>query len=528
MPTLYESILKFENSSLSALYYENKTITYKKLIENIKKLVSYLRDKGIKSGDVVTTVLPNLPITIYLFYALNAIGAIQNIIYPLTPIDQIMDSLKRTSSNHCIMLLTEFESHKDLFINAKTNFYFVNPMHDNSFILRHLIFFKYKAPKNYPNLFLIDKFRSYQPATDIKNHDPSLGSIYLHSGGTTSTPKIIVLSDDSINNLAMKVDGIINHPLQGKSMLAVLPTFHGFGLGMGIHAPLANGASSALMMRFNSQKVIKWINQGKINFIIGVPELYRKLMNDPGFINSKLTNLEYSFVGGDNVHQSLIDNFNQLMIEHQSTNRLLEGYGLTETVTVCTVNTKEHFKKASVGQPLRDIELRIYDDNMNLLKNGEVGEVYISGNTLMNSYLDDEVSTNNTKINIDNRIFIKTGDLGYLDDDGFLFLKGRKKRMFIISGFNVYPGEVEKIVTEIDGVQSASLECFETPKIHLNLYIIKNRNYNKSEQELSSIITQTLKNKLLKYSLPSKIIFLDEFPKTKVGKIDHKKFVDDK
>lgn len=526
MTTLYEEIAKFENSGLTALYYENKKFSYKELISNIRKMVNYLRSCGIKKGDVVTTVLPNLPITITLFYALNALGAIQNIVYPLTPIDQIIESMARTNSKSCVLLITLYQDNKELLIDSNYNFFFVNPFFDNSFIKRNIIYFKFEKPKENHHFFLIDKYHNYDEDYNISSHNSSLNSIYLHSGGTTSTPKVIALSDDSLNNLAVKVKDIIEYNLLGKSMLAVLPTFHGFGLGMGVHAPLTNGATSAIMMKFNPNKVVKWINQKKINFIIGVPELYLKLLNTPSFLDSELKNLEFCFVGGDNVHQSLIERFNLEMEKHHSSAKLLEGYGLTETVTVCSVNTKSHFKKGSVGQPLTGLKVRVYDDDMNMLKPGEIGEIFISGDTLMNEYLGDLEATSKTKISINGEQYIKTGDIGYVDDDNYIFLKGRKKRMFIISGFNVYPGEVEKIVTELDEIQSASLEFFDKPKIHLNLYCIKNKNINIDDDKLRDLIMNALKSKLLKYSLPKNIIFLNEFPKTRVGKVDHKSFID--
>ena len=308
-------------------------------------------------------------------------------------------------------------------------------------------------------------------------------------------------------------------------MLAVLPTFHGFGLAVGIHTPLACGATSALMMKFNKKQVIKWINQNKINYIIGVPLLYQKLLEEKDFINSKLENLLACFVGGDDVSINLIETFNKLMKEKNSSNLMLEGYGLTETVTVCSVNTNSNFKLGSVGKSLNGITFKVLDDNNKELKPNEIGEVYISGDTLMNGYLNDPISTNKTLINIDRTLFVKTGDLGYLDEEGFLFLKGRIKRIFKISGINVYPIEVEKIVRNLNEIKDASLEYFDNGP-HLNLYVIKEKNSNKSNEELIELIRNELSNKVLKYSMPKNIVFIDEFPKTTVGKIDHKAFKD--
>lgn len=524
--SLFEQIQKYQECNNTALYFENKKISYKEMFHHIYQLINYLRSEGIKQYDVVTVVLPNIPLSIYLFYALNAIGAKQNIIFPLTPIENIKQSMKKMSSSFCILLATQYQDNIQYF-NDNNKYFFVNPMFDNSFLLRHIFYLKYKKIKQTNNIRLIDHYVHYQEDKNIYSHNPKDDSIYLHSGGTTSTPKVIALSDYAINNLANKVNYIIPYSLFGKSMLAVLPLFHGFGLGMGVHAPLANNASVGLMMKFNAKKVIKWINQNKINLIIGVPELYKRLLNDEAFLNSKLNNLEYCFIGGDNVNPSLIEQFNLEMKNHHSNCMLLEGYGLTETVTVCSVNTKENFKIGSVGKMLPNIETIILDDNMNVLKNNEIGELYISGDTLMNGYYLDEHATNDVFVNINNKKYVRTGDLGYIDDDGFIFLKGRKKRMFIISGFNIYPQEIEKLVCSINGIKDASLEMFETPKKHLNLYVIKDSEHAIDESILKQSIIDLLKKKITKYGMPSKIIFVDQFPKTRVGKIDHKAFKDE-
>lgn len=526
--TLYEKIFNENKFDLSrpALYYEEKTISYEALFSNVKKMMSFFSSIGIKRRDTVTVVLPNIPATIYTFYALNALGVVQNIIHPLSKIEQIIQSMKDTKSQYAIVLATEYQDNIEKIEQSGLNFIFTNPMFDNSLLMRHMFYFKYKKIKRSKNIFCLDDYTKYSEYESIVTHDSSVTSILLHSGGTTGIPKIIELSDDSINNLVEKVPYIVSGSLEGKSMLAVLPTFHGFGLGMGIHAPLANKATSALMMKFNSHKIIKWINQNKVNFIIGVPLLYQKLLKEDDFKNAKLQNLEYCFVGGDNVQKNLIEEFNELMKKNNSICRLLEGYGLTETVTVCNVNTLNNFKLGSVGKGLKGIEIIIKNDNDQILSPNEIGEVYIHGNTIMNGYYLDRTSTEKTIVEFNNKKWVKTGDLGYLDEDGFLFLKGRKKRMFKLSGINIYPLEVEKMALENYDVFDAAMEFFSEPKPHTILFIILNKNTTKSSQEIIEALESTFKQKLIKYLQPTKIVVLNEFPKTLVGKVDHSAFKD--
>lgn len=524
MPTLYEEVLfnNHDNLKNPALYFENKVFSYQSFFSHIKKMISYFQSLGIKENDVVTVALPNLPTTIFAFYALNAIGVVQNIIHPLSKIEMIIKSMHETNSKFALVLATEYNYLKE----CSEKVIFVNPMHEQSVFMRLAFALKFGKIKRSDCHFVLEDYLSFHEVKEVNFHDDERTSILLHSGGTTGSPKIIELSNRSLNNLARKVPYIVNENLENKSMLAVLPTFHGFGLGMGIHAPLANRASSSLMMKFNSKKIIKWINQGKINMIIGVPLLYQKLMKDENFLKSKLNYLEFCFVGGDNVQINLINEFNRLMKENGSSCLMLEGYGLTETVTVCTVNTRENFKIGSVGQGLNGIEIQIRDENKNLLLNNEIGEVYIHGNTLMNGYYLDQKATDATLVEIDGKPYIKTGDLGYLDEAGFLFLKGRMKRMFKLSGINIYPLEIEKIALENNDVYEASMEFFANPKPHTVLYLIKNKKSNKSDEDIINELYSVFNERLIKYSIPTKIVFLDHFPQTLVGKIDHNGFKD--
>ena len=486
-------------------------------------MITYLKNKGIKEDDVVTIVLPNVPVTIYLLYALNAIGAKQNIIHPLTPFDGIIKAMEDTSSKNLIILETIYQERMIEFDEANYNIFFVNPMYDKNIFMRHAFYLKFKGIKENDHMFKIDHFHKEKEYVGEINHDDLKDSIYLHSGGTTGNPKIIALSDASFNNLSSKIDGIVPSSLEGKSMLAVLPHFHGFGLGMGIHSPLFEGATTAIMMKFDGDKIIKWINQGKINFIIGIPLLYTKLFENKKFMKCKMENLEYLFIGGDNCSRDLITKTNAFFKKKGIDCALLEGYGLTETVTVCNVNTKENQKVGSVGKPLQGIKVQIRDENLNLLKPNEVGEVFVSGNTLMNGYYHNPKATQETKMVIDEEEWIRTGDLGYLDEEGFLFIKGRKKRLIKIAGINVYPSEVENLVSNMDGVRHAALIYFKDEN-KLKLFVTIEEDKIKDKELLKKEIETQVKNNFTKYAWPKEIEIVKHFPRTKMGKIDYKGF----
>lgn len=526
MSTLYENIFKYEESLKTALNFDKKEISYKKMCKNIKKMISFLKDKGIKENDIVTIALVNIPSSIYLLYALNALGAIQNIIHPLTPLKKIIDSMEETKSKYAFLCANIYKDNQEILKSSQKEFFFVNPTTDASFFVRLVFLMKFGTIKETSSFHNLTNYSSYQEENNLKTHDPSKASIYLHSGGTSGNSKIIVLSDEAINNLVIKVRKVIDVDIENKSMLALLPLFHGFGLVMGIHAPLSFGASCSLMIKFNAEKIINWINEDKINMIIGIPVLYQKLLAHPSFRKSHLNNLDLCFIGGDDVSTNLISSFNKIMKENNSSCMLLEGYGLTETVTVCVVNTRQNNKLGSVGKPLEGINIKILNDKNEELPPYQRGEICISGSTLMKEYFLDEEATRKTMIKFNDEIILKTGDEGYLDEDGFLFFVGRKKRIFIINGYNIYPSEIEEIALENKDISAASLEFFPFPKAHTNLYVIKKKDAKSNEKQIEENLMTTIREKVIKYAFPQKIIFMEDFPKTPLGKISHQEFKD--
>ncbi len=518
MSALYECLQKYRQCGLTALRFAGRAISYDTLIERIDKMAAYLKENGVKSGDTVTVSLPNIPVTVYLFYALDKIGARQNILHPLTTPEGILLSMKEEGSRAAILLATAYGEKAELFQKSGYRFFFANPMADDRLFKKHLFYFLYRKPRG-KDLLLLDNYRRARPDKAPPEKELTDG-ILLHSGGTTGTPKVISLSARAITALGEKVPAITEGDICGRGMLAVLPTFHGFGLGMGIHAPLQNGACVVLMMKFNAEKALLLIKKKQVSLLIGVPLLYRKLMNAKRFQTADLSSLTHAFVGGDNVPPSLLTDFDGEMKNRGVDCRLLEGYGLTETVTVCAVNTKSEARPLSVGRPLPGIKIKIVDEALSPLPEGEVGEVLIGGDTLMTGYRRDAEATEGTLIFLGEEPYVRSGDLGFLKD-GFLYLKGRKKRLFKISGMNIYPAEIERLATDDEMIADASLEFFEDPAPHTVLFLIKRRDAEESEEEITARLSSLFEEKLLKYAHPRAIVFLDEFPKTAIGKTKH-------
>lgn len=508
-----------------ALYYENKLIKYKKFIKEVDKLAAFLHYIKVEIGDIVTVCLPNIPDAVYALYAINKLGAICYEVHPKTPCIKMEQYLKKTNSK--VLLVLDIFSYQYLSLCEKLNLTIItfNPFKGYNMIKS--IYCECKSPKK----GVIKYHHQYKGKVKSYQWSPNQTSVLLNSGGTSGEPKIIELSTLSINRLASNGTEILGiKDGSGVFMLAVLPMFHGFGLCMGIHATLMYGACASLMMKFHTKDTIKLINKNYLTIIIGVPAIFKALLKNPKFYTSKLKNITTAYVGGDFVSTDLVHEFNEVMKKYGSQARLYEGYGLTETVTVCSVNTNKFNRERSVGKAVTYAKIGIVDPLTNeFLGPNKDGEIVVSGDILMNGYFHDEELTKKTlKILSDNNKWVLTGDYGHLDEDNYLYFKQRLKRIVKVSGIIVCPSEIENVVSQLMDVH----EVFATSTMHdkkdnmIVLFIVKDYHSILSDEELNKIINKKIKDEVSVYAVPSKIIYLDALPKTEIGKIDGKKIED--
>lgn len=506
MESLIETFLN-KNDKFPCIYFENKMFTYEETLVNIKKMVQYLLKIGVTNHDVVTVALPNIPQMVFVLYALDVIGVTLNIVHPFTKRIPLFNLMRKVKSKILITSGTKYnqEQYSDIKIIV------ANPLQFSSNWYKYV----HKLKINKSHCTKLDLYVKEEPK-DLKVHQrkPFEDAILLSSSGTTGTPKIVKLSIDALINMSKKLPFITYSYLLNKSMLAVLPIFHCFGLAMGVVAPLYNHMAVTLMIRFNVKKVTKQINKKHINFMIGIPRMYEKLFHYHHFKYAKLSQLELCFVGGDKISKEVIVNFNTLLASRHSNAKLLQGYGLTEAL-VCVVNNNKENKIGSLGKPMQDNEVLIVDENDNICANNIVGEIVLKTNSRMNGYYDDNEDISYK--HMENTI--KTGDLGYLDDQGFLFYKERKKRLFKISGVNVFPNEIEDIVKEIPEIKDAAVIFSNTPKPHTILFISLKRQIKK--EKIVKQIDNYLKVRLIRYSLPKEIRIIKEIPKNALEKINY-------
>ncbi len=523
---LYEEAKKYKNNR--AMYFKGNSISYEDFMNRVDRLAAYLEDIGITKDDCVSVCMPNIPQTIYAIYAVNRIGAKLSIIHPLTPCAQLKGYLEHCDSKYLMILDISYKHFKEL---TKSYQVIVASIVDDLPFIKGVacgltIKKERKEVKN-ANVLMFNKMNEYEPSKNEYSKEYQASSVYLHSSGTTGKPKTIELSNYAVNAVAHQSFYIMQtNTFEGTSMLTILPMFHGFGLTLNAHNVFIGGGTCSIMPKFNIKEVRSLLNKNLINYIVGVPSLFEALLKDKKFVNNpNIKNIIQTFVGGDFAHPTLQDRFNALLKKHGSNARLLEGYGLTETVTVNCVNRASDERKGSVGKPLLGYKMKIVDlETKKELGPNQDGEIIVTCDAIMNGYLKDEETTNQVLKKDENGVlWVYTGDLGYMDEDGYLYLKSRLKRVIKVSGVPVFPSEVEKVVSSLKEIDKA---CAVSMKDEEKGFMIKLYVTTKSDvvnkDELTDKIYKLCKEKLIRYALPKKIIYLDEMPLTPFNKIDYR------
>ena len=514
-----------------AVYYEGKRISFKTLLKRIDEAADILYNRlGVRQGDVIVIAQPNIPETIVLYYAVNKIGATSNLIHPFTPFNQVKSIMDKTHTKYAFLfeqrIAKEVTRYREIADKV-----FVTRIEDDLPIFKKMFYHTFmnfrirRKLGKLPARFRFDGFKyTYQlkpmnkPVPEAE-FDKNRCSVLLHSGSTTGKPKTICLSDYAFNFIAYHSDSFMALPreeLNKHRMLSVLPSFHGFGLCMTMHAPLVNSFSSILVPKFKTEKVVKAMNQTKFTCICGVPTIYEKLLLEPKFVNNKnLKHLHCCFCGGDSMSQSLEERFNAAMDKAGSQCRLFQGYGLTEAIAVNCVNTFDAHKSGSLGKPMPESDFKVVDQQNKEVKRGEIGEIIFKSGALMLGYYKDEEGTKNCIVDG----YLHTGDLGYMDEDDFIFFKQRKKRVVKVSGVAVFPSEVEQLIESMPEVSYCAAIHIPDKKLLNAIKVFVVAKYF-DETAMKDKILETCRKYLIRWSVPVEIEFRDTLPLTMLGKID--------
>lgn len=533
--SMYEAVAECAEKNPDYIAYDfmGKSTTYSDMITEIHRCARSLRMLGVHRGDRVTIALPNCPQAINMFYAVNLIGAVANVIHPLSAEKEIEFYLNESESVTAITLDQFYDKFERIRQNTKVVNLIIASIKDAlskpiraGYMMTSGLKIK-KIPDDAPvirwkDFLRLGRFCFYNYVEKRTSEDDA---VILYSGGTTGKTKGIILSNYAFNALGLQI--VATNPMfrPKDKMLAAMPLFHGFGLGVCVHSMLMNGGRCLLVPRFTAKSYSKLIVKERCNFIAGVPTLYEAMLRIPEMDGADLSCLKGVFSGGDSLSIELKKKFDKFLYDHKAVIQVRQGYGLTETVNACCLTPTTMAKEGSIGIPFPDTFIKIVKlGTQEEVPYGVEGEIVLTGPTIMTKYMNNPEETEETlRLHEDGHKWLHTGDLGVMDEQGFVFFKGRAKRMIISSGYNIYPGQLENILDAHDKVLMSCVigvpDSYKMEKV--KAFIQLEQGYTPSDEIKTEIMEYCRKN-IAKYSMPYDIEFREQLPKTMVGKVAYR------
>lgn len=527
--TMYELIAATaaRHPERTALVYLGRRIGYRDLLADIDRTADALAAHGIRTGDSVLLSMPNVPNAVILFYALNRIGARAAMTHPLSSPTELRHYLEQTRSRWAVTMDMFYGKFADILADTEVEKLLICKFSDYLSHAKKLGFQVTRGRKIAPvptTDARVLRWRDFLKSGAVKPYrrprDPGSSDVVLFSGGTSALPKGIELSSSNFNALAVSMQAITGITT-GNSVLAILPVFHGFGLGLCIHTPLTVGGYSILVPEFSARIYIDNLIKHSPSFIAGVPTLFQALLADEKFAKVSFASLRGAYSGGDSLTPALKARFDTALATQGSQVELMEGYGLTECVTACTVSPAHHYRENSIGIPIPGMRLKVVDAERREVPYGTDGELCVTGPTLMLGYLNEPEATADTlRDHADGRLWLHTGDIGSMDADGYLFFKGRQKRIIKVSGVSVYPAQVEQVLEAHPSVRRACV--IGTPDEYqmssVKAFVVLAEGVTPGDRLNDELVSHCRKH-LMRWAIPRDIEFRDDLPTTLVGKI---------
>ena len=532
--------LIYENNKDSpnelAWTYMDIQVTFAEMWDHIEEVVKSLNALGVREGEIITIAMPNTPEFVYLAYAINRVGAVMNIIHPLPGKEELLGYLEEAQSRYFFMFDGTYAIIKDSLKETPVKkAIVVSPAYSLAPIKRTL----YKLAK-FPKL---DKSMCIDWGTFLKNgknasahtvkKDPQKMAVISHTGGTTGEPKGVMLTDYAMNSVAYQVWQTFDLADRRQlSILVVLPPFVNYSFVNGIHEGLTMGDTLALLPEFKPEDFAEYYKQYKPNVINSIPQYCLAMLNDPKLKEMDLSELKYVVAGGEAMDATAEAELNAFLKDHGADMQVTKGYGCTEFTSVVTFTYPEVNFLHSVGIPFPFVNVKIVDPDTNEeLPCGERGELCVTGPGLMLGYYNNPEATDNiVKVHADGQRWLHMGDLGFVDEDGIVYITGRIKRIIMTKGDDgnvtkMFPDRIENVVNKCEDVNaSCVIGVKDDERIHYPKAYIELKDVTMDKDLVRENILEICRKKLPNYQVPVEIEFMSELPlpRTERGKIDYK------
>lgn len=525
-------------------YYYNNTISWTQAQTMVDECAAAMLANGVQKGDRVIICVPNMPQCICAIYAVNKIGAIASMLHPLSVASeaQYCKNLVGAKFAFCFDVSEKaFTGMEDLIlVKCKTASYF--PKTPYGFIANMLYKKKIKgktAPaKGVKKLidwsdFLKEGREYLKDNTVTPADDPQATAATMMTGGTTGNPKAVMLNSYAINSLSYQLVDVVDTTIKMEidpdkdAMLTALPVFHGFGFALCMNVSMCVGMPQSLFPQFDAKMCSDAIKKYHINYIFGVPDFFEKVYKAGYLKDIDMSTMKLIGSGGDVVPYSLTEKMDRLLKDNGSKFHFATGYGLTECVTVCTfTDMTREAPQGCIGLPCYNIQTMTVKPGTTQEVIGEDGELCVYGPTLMQGYWNDPEETAKVLVkHEDGRVWLHTGDMCYITPEtGDIYYRQRLKRVYKIAGYLVYPSFIEESYRAMAEIYDCcAIGVGEEGKTTLKLFVVKNRNFkDDDEEQLTNKIIEFGKQNLSKWSVPKEVEYIDELPRTKIGKVDFK------
>lgn len=517
----------------TALEYYGRKFTYADLIVNVKKTAAALRGAGVKKGDIVTVVSIMTPEIIALFYAADMIGATLNLVDPRYSVEGIREYIEEVDSHLLVCLNVVYERCRQAAKRTNVEKVIVLSPADS---LPPVMAVGYKLTTPDKNKYASNVIRWKQfikggegQSTAAEPYDPDHACVVVHTGGTTGSPKGVMLTDDCFNGIALQFQAYPKLFHRGQKLMNVMPPFIAYGFACGIHLPLVLGFTVIIIPNLDPAKLGSLVLKHKPEHMFGVPTHYQQLAADPKLRDKDLSFIINYAAGGDSLSRGAEQTVNDFLAAHGARYPIAKGYGMTEVSSAATVAAGLDNKPGSVGIPMVNTIIAAFEPGTDReLPIGERGELCISGPCLMKGYYNKpEETAILLRRHPDGRVWAHTGDMGYLDEDGFVYLDSRIKRMIIRhDGFKVFPSMIENVVSRHPAVHQCSVVgC--TDKDHTQgrlpfVYIVLKADITAKKKQVIRELERMCAEELPEYVQPVAYKFISSMPMTPVGKVDYR------